>query len=96
MLVDILEAHGPGAMAQVDLGVREHRNRPIDQLALQATAIMATALRRAGLDRPSVMAPELIRYTEGYDLERVTVESRERPPMLDIAAYRAAQGREIA
>jgi hypothetical protein len=65
-------------------------------LALQATAIMATALRRAGVDRDTVASPELIRYTEGYDLERIAVESRERPPMLEVAAYRAARGREIA
>ena len=96
MLVDILEAHGPGAMAQVDLGVREHRNRPIDQLALQATAIMATALRRAGMTTDAVLHPELARYTAGHDLERIAIEARERPPMLDVAAYRAARGREIA
>ncbi len=96
MLVDILERYGAGSIAQVDLGVREHRNRPLDQLALQATAIMATALRRAGVDRETVTAPELIRYTEGYDLERIAVESRERPPMVDVTAYRTARGRDIA
>ena len=94
--MDILERCGAGSIAQVDLGVREHRNRPLDQLALQATAIMATALRRSGVDRESVIAPELIRYTEGYDLERIAVESRERPPMIDVTAYRSARGRDIA
>jgi glucosyl-3-phosphoglycerate synthase len=50
LLVDVAERFGLGAMAQVDLGVRVHRNRPLAELAPQAEAIIATALGRAGLD----------------------------------------------
>ena len=49
LLVDVVERFGRDAVAQVDLGVREHRNRPLDELGPQALAIIATALRRAGL-----------------------------------------------
>jgi glucosyl-3-phosphoglycerate synthase len=49
LLVDVAERFGLGAMAQVDLGVRVHRNRPLAELAPQAEAIIATALTRAGL-----------------------------------------------
>jgi glucosyl-3-phosphoglycerate synthase len=49
LLVDVAERFGLGAMAQVDLGVRVHRNRPLAELAAQAEAIIATALSRAGL-----------------------------------------------
>ena len=49
LLIDIVERFGRDAVAQVDLGVREHRNRPLDELGPQALAILATALRRAGL-----------------------------------------------
>ena len=49
MLVDVVERYGRDAIAQVDLGMREHRNRPLDELAPQARAILATALQRAGL-----------------------------------------------
>ena len=48
LLVDVAERFGLGAMAQVDLGVRVHRNRPLAELAPQAEAIIATALTRAG------------------------------------------------
>ena len=38
---------GLDAIAQVDLGTRIHRNRPLDELSPQALAVLATALRRA-------------------------------------------------
>jgi len=49
LLVDIVEEFGRDSVVQVDLGTREHRNRPLDELSPQALAIMTTALRRAGL-----------------------------------------------
>jgi glucosyl-3-phosphoglycerate synthase len=52
MLVDVLERFGRDAVTQVDLGAREHRNRPLDELAPQAEAIIATALQRARLVEP--------------------------------------------
>lgn len=87
LLVDIIEKYGEGAIAQVDLGVREHRNRPLDQLSLQATAIIATALHRAGLDPASITETELTRFTEDYTVERIAIETSERPPMQSISAY---------
>jgi glucosyl-3-phosphoglycerate synthase len=41
---------GADTIAQVDLGVRVHRNRPLSELRPQATEIIRTALRRAGRD----------------------------------------------
>ena len=48
LLVDVAEAYGTGAIAQVDLGTRVHRNRPLDQLRPQATDVLRAALSRAG------------------------------------------------
>jgi glucosyl-3-phosphoglycerate synthase len=48
LLVDVAEAHGSGAVAQVDLGSRAHRNRPLDELRPQATDVLRAALVRAG------------------------------------------------
>jgi glucosyl-3-phosphoglycerate synthase len=87
MLVDIIEKYGAEVIAQVDLGVREHRNRPLDQLSLQATAIIATALRRAGINPTSINETELTRFTEDYSVERIAIETSERPPMQSILAY---------
>jgi len=58
---------GLAAMAQVDLGVRVHRNRPLDELVPQADEVLRTALARAGVigrvaERPplaGVPAPRL-------------------------------------
>jgi glucosyl-3-phosphoglycerate synthase len=49
LLVDLANEYGVDAIAQVDLGAREHRNRPLAELAPQARAVIATALERAGV-----------------------------------------------
>ena len=46
LLIDIEARFGLGAMAQVDLGRRVHRNRPLDQLSPQAMAVLQAALHR--------------------------------------------------
>jgi glucosyl-3-phosphoglycerate synthase len=48
LLVDVATRFGPEAIAQVDLGVRVHRNRPLDELRPQATDILRAALERSG------------------------------------------------
>lgn len=50
VLIDVLLGFGAGAIAQVDLGVRRHRNRSLDALGLQARAILDIVLDRAGID----------------------------------------------
>jgi glucosyl-3-phosphoglycerate synthase len=94
LLIDLSARYGAEIFAQADLGVREHRNRPLDQLAPQAMAVLLTALRRAGITDER-LAHSLIRYTDDGDLEVVALETRERPPMLEVAAYRAKFGREL-
>lgn len=49
LLVDVAARHGISAVAQVDLGVRVHRNRPIEELRPQAVDVLRAALDRAGL-----------------------------------------------
>ena len=48
LLIDIADVEGTDAIAQVDLGSRHHRNRPLHELGPQALAVVQTALRRAG------------------------------------------------
>src|SRR2546428_159983 len=48
LVVDVVARHGLPALAQVDLGTRRHRHRPLHELSPQAMAILTTALRRAG------------------------------------------------
>jgi glucosyl-3-phosphoglycerate synthase len=51
LLIDVAADFGAGTIAQVDLGTRAHRNRPLSELRPQATDILRTALARAGLHR---------------------------------------------
>lgn len=90
LLVDVVERFGRDAVAQVDLEVREHRNRPLEDLGPQALAVMATALRRAGL-LPEATTPyvELLRAAPDGTIAARAVEVRERPPIITVPAYRA-------
>ena len=49
LLVDTARRFGVSAIAQVDLGVRVHRNRPLHELRPQARDVLRAALARAGL-----------------------------------------------
>jgi glucosyl-3-phosphoglycerate synthase len=49
MLIDVADRFGVDQVVQVDLGVRVHRNRPLDELRPQAADVLRTALSRAGV-----------------------------------------------
>jgi glucosyl-3-phosphoglycerate synthase len=49
LLVDVARRFGASAIAQVDLGVRIHRNRPLSELRPQATQVLRAALDRTGI-----------------------------------------------
>ena len=93
LLVDVVDRYGRDAVAQVDLGTREHRNRPVDQLAAQSLALIATALRRADLMHFDEPALELLRFDLAGNLDAEQVEIRERPPITTVPAYRALHAR---
>jgi glucosyl-3-phosphoglycerate synthase len=82
LLIDIADSEGTGAIAQVDLGLRRHRNRSLEELGPQALAVLQTALARAG-ERPG-RAATLVRP----DLEPVEVGADERPALADVSGYR--------
>ena len=94
LLVDLVARFGLDAVTQVDLDVREHRNRPLDELGPQAMAVLVTGLRRAGI--PVDKRAGLIRFDDKREIERVAVEFRERPPMITVPAYLAKFGRELS
>ena len=82
LLIDIADQAGPEAIAQVDLGLRRHRNRPLDELGPQALAVLQAALSRAG--RASPRPVTLVRP----DLDPVAVDAAERPPLVEVTGYR--------
>jgi glucosyl-3-phosphoglycerate synthase len=53
LLIDVHRLVGSEAMVQVDLGRRQHRNRPLVELAPQALSVLQKGLERAGVDVPA-------------------------------------------
>lgn len=87
LLIDVVASCGIEAVAQVDLGVRTHRNRPLRDLSPMALAVMQTAMARAGL--PIERAATLVRP----GVEAVEVAHVERPPLVTVPAYRRSRRR---
>lgn len=82
LLIDLLRLRGTSCMAQVDLDVRHHRNRPLSDLGPQASAIMQTVLRRVDRDLAPVVAQLSL-----PGRSPVEVGVAERPPMIEVAEY---------
>jgi glucosyl-3-phosphoglycerate synthase len=49
LLIDVAERFGVGSIAEVPTGTRAHRNRPLDELAVQARQVLRAVISRAGL-----------------------------------------------
>lgn len=52
MLIDVALKLGVASLAQVDLGIRRHRNRPIDELRPMAVEVLRAALSRFEVELP--------------------------------------------
>ena len=52
LLIDVARVYGTHSIAQVDLGVRRHRNRPIEELRPMSVEVLRAALERFGLHFP--------------------------------------------
>ncbi|MEV5353468.1 glucosyl-3-phosphoglycerate synthase [Streptomyces sp. NPDC093516] len=90
MLVDALHLVGLDALAQVDVGVRRHRHQDGQALGRMAAEIYRTAqlrLARGHLIRPALTQFE--RGGDGFEPRTYSVDTEERPPMVEIAEYQA-------
>ncbi|HEX6548662.1 MAG TPA: glucosyl-3-phosphoglycerate synthase [Candidatus Dormibacteraeota bacterium] len=95
-LIDIVEIFGLNRIAQVDLGVRIHRNQELFNLSKMAFAIMQVALKRLG-DRHRMHLVEEVNRTmklihyEGdrFFLELKDIGDQERPPLATLPEYLA-------
>ena len=100
-LIDIYHAEGVGAIAQVNMDSRVHRNQSVHALGRMAFGIMKTflgrlekygearLLRETGHAHLSVAAAEL-----RHEIEQTEIPSVERPPMIEIEEYRKKFGRK--
>jgi len=88
MLIDIVNRFGVDAIAQVDLGRRVHRNRPLTELSPMAAQVMQAALHRIA---PGLAAQSAV--LNPPDLTPIDIVYRERPPLVTVPAYLAAHPR---
>ncbi len=89
LLIDVVGRFGLEAVAQVDLGTRRHRNRPLADLGPMALAVMQTAFAKAGV--PLDPAGATLVRPGGAPVE---LAHTERPPLLTVPAYRERRRRE--
>ncbi|MER3457222.1 MAG: glucosyl-3-phosphoglycerate synthase [candidate division GAL15 bacterium] len=96
MLIDLVDRFGLGAIGQVDLEQRIHRNQSLQSLSLMAFQIVQVVARRledrlgAPLLDSAARTMKLVCHEEGrLSLVEQEVAEVERPPMLTIPEYRA-------
>jgi glucosyl-3-phosphoglycerate synthase len=95
MLVDVLEEVGLDAMAQVDLGRREHRNSSdaaLGQMAAQVYLALLSRLERHDValltEEPSPLLTQFVRDGSRFVPDVSFVGVTERPPMRSLEQYR--------
>lgn len=84
LLVDTYDRLGLDAIAQVNLGVRAHRNRPLAELGPMSRQVVATLLSRCGIPDSGVGLTQF--FVDGPDgmgftPRTSTVSLADRPPM---------------
>lgn len=95
LLIDLLQQFGLGALSQVDLKQRIHRNQSLYALTKMAFTIIQVVVKRLeDRHRLQLLAEvnksmKLVAHdARGYRLEVKELEDFERPPMLAIPEYR--------
>lgn len=82
LLIDLIDKYGPQVIAQVDLGSRIHRNRPLRELGPQSAAILGMALRRAGV----MDIPDELRLVRPH-MGNADIHLGDRPPVATLEGY---------
>ncbi|MDA2892853.1 glucosyl-3-phosphoglycerate synthase [Mycolicibacterium sp. BiH015] len=84
LLIDAYDRLGLDAIAQVNLGVRTHRNRPLTELASMSRQVIATLLSRCGIPDSGVGLTQFFADGEDYTPRTSTVSLADRPPMITL------------
>jgi len=84
LLIDTYDRLGLDAIAQVNLGVREHRNRPLTELASMSRQVIATLLSRCGIPDSGVGLTQFFADGNDYTPRSSEVSLADRPPMISL------------
>jgi glucosyl-3-phosphoglycerate synthase len=83
----LLDAHalvGLAGLAQVNLGVRAHRNRTLPELGLMSRQILSTALARCGFDVAAAELTQFLQVAGEWLPDTTSVPAADRPPMREL------------
>lgn len=99
-LIDVYTKYGLDAFAQTDLDQRVHENKSTQALGKMAFGILQTFIKRAkalGIIEKMEDYETILRQTQaiddGYEQKELSIVEQERPPMVEIDAYREKFGR---
>ena len=81
LLLDAHARYGLAGLAQVNLGVRRHRNRSLAQLGVMARQITATAFDRCGIPDPAVPLTQFVAVDGEWLPDTATAPLPDRTPM---------------
>jgi glucosyl-3-phosphoglycerate synthase len=95
MLIDLHERYGLGAIAQADLEERVHHNQPLLGLSKMSFAILQVFIARLEnrydvrlLDRANRSMKLIAQEEDRLALDIEEIGDVERPPMINVPAYR--------
>lgn len=81
LLIDVAARYGADAIAQIDVGVREHIHRTLESLSVQAAEVMATMLARVPSGALLDDEHPVLRRADGSS---VALNLAERPPVASL------------
>jgi glucosyl-3-phosphoglycerate synthase len=81
LLIDTYDRLGLEAIAQVNLGVRAHRNRPLTELSAMSRQVVATLLSRCGVADSGVGLTQYFADGAGFTPRISPVSLHDRPAM---------------
>lgn len=84
LLVDTYDRLGLDGIAQVNLGVRTHRNRPLTELASMSRQVIATLMSRVGVGDSGVGLTQFFADGDGFTPRASGVSLDDRPPMVTL------------
>jgi len=86
LLLDTYASRGLPGIAQVNLGVRKHRNRSLLELGVMSRQILGTVLRRCGFDDAGEGLTQFTQHDHRWAGHQFDVALADRPPMREIRA----------
>lgn len=84
LLLDTYDRYGLSAIAQVNLGVRKHRNRPLSELGAMSRQIVGTMLGRCGVPDSGAPLTQFVVDGDSFVPRQTHVNLDDRPPMATI------------